>query len=149
MRRHAERRRHDLDLWRHEAGNHSGPKVWDLGLRHRLPGTLFRGKRDIDDEDATFAGHIADTDLAAVRPYRFPGDRESQAEARSIAATPIAKLSKQVSLARRNSATLVLGLDEQPAVFGARSQDHAASWRRVLEGVVQQVHHGRRKELRV
>jgi hypothetical protein len=41
------------------------------GLRHRLRGTLCRGERDIDDEDATVAGHVANTDLAAVRPYRL------------------------------------------------------------------------------
>ena len=95
------------------------------GLRRGLRSSLRCGKRDIDDEDAPFAGHVADTDLAPVRPDRFPGDRESQAEARTIPATPIAKLLKQIALARRNPATLVLGFDEQPAVFGARSQYHS------------------------
>ena len=83
-----------------------------LGLRHRLRRSLCRGKRDVDDEDAPFAGHVADTDLAAVRPYRFPSDRESQAEARSVAATPIAKPLKQIAVALRNPAALVFGLDE-------------------------------------
>src|SRR6188508_2694940 len=72
------------------------------GLKQRLRGTRFCGKRDIDDEDATLAGHIADADLAAVRPYCFPSDRESQAEARSISATPIAKCLKRIALAQRN-----------------------------------------------
>src|SRR6187549_1129962 len=82
----------------------------DSGLRHRWRGSLCRGQRDIDDEDATVAGHVANTDLAAVRPNRFPGDRESQAEAGPIAASTIAKYLKQVALARRNPAALVLGL---------------------------------------
>ena len=101
--------------------------MWYARLRHRLRGTLFRGERDIDDEDAAVARHIADADLAAVRPYRFASDRESQAEARPIAATAIAKHLEQIALARRNPATLVLGLDQQPAVFGPSPQDDAAS----------------------
>jgi hypothetical protein len=97
------------------------------GLRRRLRGTLVNGEGDIDDENATLTRHIADTDLAAVRPHRFPSDRQSQAEARPIAATTIAKDLKQIALARRNPATLVLGLDEQAAVFGACAQYHATS----------------------
>jgi len=84
-----------------------------------------------------------------VRPYCFPSYRKSEAEAGSIAPTPIAKLLKQIALALRNPTALVLGLDQQSTVFGAGAQDHAATWRGVLEGVVQQVHHGRRQELRV
>src|SRR6476619_5727025 len=78
----------------------------DSGLRHRLRGTLCLGERDIDDEDATFAGHIADTDFTAVRPYCFPSHRKSEAEARSIATTPVAKLLKQIALARRHPTAL-------------------------------------------
>lgn len=49
-------------------------------LRHRRQGSLWRGERDIDDEDASLAGHIPDTNLAVVRPDCLPSDRESQAE---------------------------------------------------------------------
>src|SRR5690606_2290323 len=98
-------------------GNHSSGNV-DSGLRHRLRGTLCRSERDIDDEDAPFARRIANADLATVRPYRVPRDRESKTEARSIAAAPIAKHLKQIAFAGRDPATLVLSLDEQSALFG-------------------------------
>jgi CRP-like cAMP-binding protein len=34
------------------------------------------GQRDLDDEDAALAGHIADDDISAMRSHGFPGDRE-------------------------------------------------------------------------
>jgi len=108
-------------------GKPLGPKGSDSGLGHRLRGTLYRGERDIDDEDTTAAGDVANTDLATVRPHRFPSDRESEAEARPIAASAIAKCLKQVHLARRKPATLVLSLDEQPTLFGSRTQYHVPS----------------------
>src|SRR3954463_5677691 len=106
-------------------------------------------QRDYNHEDAPLAGHIANTDLAAVGPYGLASDRESPAKARPIAAAPVAKHLKQIAPGLRNPATLVFGLDVQPPMFGARPQYHAPSCWRVLEGVVQQVHHGRCEELRV
>jgi hypothetical protein len=82
-------------------------------LYHRFRNRLFRREWHFDDEDAAFAGHVADAYLAAVRPYRLPGDRKAQAEARPIAAAAVAKQLKQIALALRNAATLVFGLDEQ------------------------------------
>src|SRR5688572_18040253 len=75
-------------------------------------------QRHLNDEDAAFAGHVADTDLAAVRSYGLPSDRESQAEARPIAAAAVAKHLKQIALRRRNPATLVLSFDAQLPVGG-------------------------------
>jgi hypothetical protein len=61
------------------------PRLHDL-----LRSTLVSRQRHFDTEYAAFAGHIANADLAAVRPYCFPSDRETQAKARSIAPAALA-----------------------------------------------------------
>ncbi len=62
-----------------------------LRRQRRLRNRLFRRKREVDNEDADLAGHIADADVAALRPNRLPSDRESQAKGRPVVATPIDK----------------------------------------------------------
>src|SRR5438128_2270534 len=72
----------------------------------------FRSEWHVDGEDAAFAGHVADPDVAAVGPYRLSGNRQSKAEARSIAPAAVAKYLKQIALALRNPAALIFGLDQ-------------------------------------
>ena len=45
-----------------------------------------------------------------MRPYRFPSYRQSEPEARSISAPPLAKLLKQIALARRNPTALSISV---------------------------------------
>jgi hypothetical protein len=69
----------------------------------------------------------ANADLAAVRPYCLPSDRETQAKAGSIAPAALAKHLKQIAFARRNAAAFVLDLEEQLLMFGAHPEYHASS----------------------
>ena len=82
-------------------------------------------QRHVDKADTTLAGHIPDKDLASVRPDGLPSDGESKAKPGPIGAASIAKLLKQISLTRRNAATLIFDLDEQPPILGARPQHDA------------------------
>lgn len=85
-------------------------------------GRRFRGERDIDDEDAALAGHVADPDLAVVRPNGAAGDRQPQPQARAVAAAAVAKCLEQIVLAGRDAAALVLGFDQQPVALAAHPQ---------------------------
>ena len=96
-------------------------------LRNQQIHHIDKGLSSCLVKDAALPGHVVDTDIARVRTHRFARDREPQSQAGSIASTPLAKLLKQITFARRNPPALVLRLDEQSAVFGARPQNYVAS----------------------
>ena len=110
--------------------------------KERRSARVMRGQRHLDDKDAALPRHVANDDLASVGAYRLPGDGESQAEAGSIVAAALPERAKQIARPLRNATALIFNLDEQPLILGAGREHHVAPGRRILEGIVQQVHHG-------
>ena len=60
-------------------------------------------QRNFNREDAPRAGHIANADVALVRPHRLSRHREAEAKAGPIAAAPFSKRLKQIAFAFRNA----------------------------------------------
>src|SRR5437660_3303158 len=98
----------------------------DVRLRHR----------QIDDEDASFARHVADQDVTAMSPDGLSRDREPEAEAGPVLPAPLAERLERVARTVRNTSAFDFTLDGHPAAVGARPQHDVAARRRMLERVL-------------
>jgi hypothetical protein len=84
-----------------------------------------------------------------VHAHGLPGYEKTETGPRAISPASLAESLEQLCFAFWNSAALVLNLDDKALAFGMRAEDHRAARPRVLECIVQQVHHRRREQLRV
>ena len=84
-----------------------------------------------------------------MRAHDLSSDRKPEAKTGTVGATPIAEGVKQVARALRNAPTFVFDLDHQSLAPGLGPEHHRSTGRSVLEGILQQVHHRRREQLRV
>src|SRR3954470_14588650 len=103
--------------------------------------------RNLDDERAALARRITDLDISALCTNGLSGNRQPQSQARSIFRAAFAEGLEQVTLALRNPSAFILDFDGNTRFFGACPQGDPAASPRVLEGVAQQVGHGRCQEL--
>jgi len=73
--------------------------------------------------------------------YRLSGDREPEAKTGSIASASLAKGPEDVLFRVWKTTAFVLDLDDEAVAIRPCPEHHVAAWTRVLERVVQQVHH--------
>src|SRR5688500_18440415 len=109
----------------------------------------FDSHRQLDDEDASLTWQVVETDSAVMDLDGLTSDREAQAEPASIGLTPAGKRLKNHVGRISDAAAPVLDLDAHVLTVTNRAERDRASGLRKLEGIVQQVHHGRRQQLRV
>src|SRR5690242_11831618 len=88
-----------------------------------------------------------DVDVTVVRPHRLPRDREPKTEARAIGAASVPEGLKQAASLLWNAAAFVLYFDEHTSRVRMCAEGHRSPCGRVLERVLQHVHHRRREEL--
>ena len=69
------------------------------------------------------------------------GRAKAETEAEAINPPSVAEGLEQFRFASGNAAAFVFNLDEKALVFRMCAQDHGAADSRVLERIVQQVHH--------
>src|SRR5216110_475685 len=123
---------------------------------HRGRRLLAEGQRE--EEGHAPLGQVLGPDAPAVRPYDPLADREAEAGATAAGWVPTVELLEDlVLLARPEPRAAVGDLDGHGAVRRARDDPDRAVGRRVLDGVVEQVHedlldehvvHGDQRQLR-
>src|SRR3990172_8483267 len=108
-------------------------------------------RRQVDGEDATLPWDVARADLATVCLDGLAADREPKTKARAVIFAPLPEGAKHLPfrLVVSETPALVFDLDEHARVVGLRPERHPSTSGCVLEGVLQEVHHRRREELRV
>jgi hypothetical protein len=84
--------------------------------------------------------------LPAIRLDRLAADREAEPQAGAIASSLAPGRPEEVGSLLRRPTALILDLEENPAVLGTGPQRDEPLRRRVLEGVLEQVHEGEREE---
>lgn len=84
-----------------------------------------------------------------MRPNGFSGNGESQAETRAIPPALFTEGSKRIARALGDAAAFIFDLDEGVPVLVVRPEHHPPARGGELEGVVQEVGHRRREDLRV
>src|SRR5439155_13578492 len=112
------------------------PQISAWRMPSRLPDGLRRARvlrrqRQIDDEDASFARHFADQDVAAMSPDGLSRDREPEAEAGPVLPAPVAERLELVARTVRNSRAFVFNLDDHPDAVRPRPQHDVAARRPV------------------
>jgi hypothetical protein len=105
--------------------------------------------RQVDSEHASPIGEIARIDPAVVRFSAPSAERETKTQAGSIGATLLERAKELVDIPTRQTAALVLDLDEHS--LGARANPERDGRPRPgeLEGVLQEVSHDRGEDLPV
>ena len=84
-----------------------------------------------------------------MRAHGFSSDRQPEAKTGTIGATPLAEGLKQIARALWNAPAFVFDLHEQSLAAGLGPERDRSTGRRVLEGVLQQIHDRRCEQLRV
>src|SRR5260370_40028341 len=68
--------------------------------------------QQLDGEDAAFAGHVLDVDLAAISAHALAADGEAKAEAGIVGAAPLERTEPLLRLAGPQAATLAVNFDK-------------------------------------
>jgi len=82
-----------------------------------------------------------------VCAHGLSSDQQPEAKTGTIGATPLAEGLKQVARASRNAPAFVFDLDEQSLGAGPGPEHDRSTGGRVLERVLQQIHHRRCEQL--
>src|SRR5260370_38334863 len=104
-------------------------------------GMLRCGRREIDGKHAAFAREVAHRKLAAVRLHCLAGDGKSEAHAASLRPSPRERSKHLIRLSRRETAALILDLDDDASDGCPDPQPDVSGRARGLESVLNQVTH--------
>src|SRR5579859_1484001 len=122
------------------------PKLLRAGTNRRRRRGLFR---QIDREDASLAGKIADAKLALHRLDGLQTDREPKPQATPVRTSLVERLQEALCFAGWQAAAPVLDLDEDTCRGGGRPEGDRGAGERELERVLEQVEDGGGEDLSI